>query len=46
MSNTVLSAAHGKVNLIRINPPQAMNTLNSEVVDGIAGYSLPAFGNR
>lgn len=36
MSNVVLTEIHGKVGLIRINRPEAMNALNNDVVDGIA----------
>ena len=36
MSQIVLSEVHGKVGLIRINRPEAMNALNNDVVDGIA----------
>lgn len=36
MSQVVLTETHGKVGLIRINRPEAMNALNNEVVDGIA----------
>jgi len=36
MTQVVLSETHGKVGLIRINRPEAMNALNNEVVDGIA----------
>jgi enoyl-CoA hydratase len=36
MSNVVLTEIHGKVGLIRINRPEAMNALNNEVVDAIA----------
>ncbi len=36
MSDVVLQEVHGKVGLIRINRPEAMNALNNDVVDGIA----------
>ncbi len=36
MSQAVLTEIHGKVGLIRINRPEAMNALNDAVVDGIA----------
>ena len=36
MSAAVLSEIHGKVGLIRINRPEAMNALNEAVVEGIA----------
>jgi enoyl-CoA hydratase len=36
MSDVVLSEIHGKVGLIRINRPEAMNALNDAVVEGIA----------
>ena len=36
MSDVVLQEIHGKVGLIRINRPEAMNALNNDVVDGIA----------
>lgn len=35
-TDTVQIEVHGKVGLIRIHRPQAMNALNNEVVDGIA----------
>ena len=35
MSDVVLTEVHGKVGLIRINRPDALNALNNEVVDGI-----------
>lgn len=35
MTDTVLSEIHGKVGLIRINRPEALNALNNEVIDGI-----------
>jgi len=36
MNPVVLSEIHGKVGLIRINRPEAMNALNDAVVEGIA----------
>ena len=36
MSNIVIAETHGKVGLIRINRPEALNALNNEVVDGIS----------
>ena len=36
MSEVVLQEVHGKVGLIRINRPDAMNALNNDVVNGIA----------
>ncbi len=36
MSQVVLSEVHGRVGLIRINRPEAMNALNDAVVTGIA----------
>jgi len=42
MSQVVLSEIHGKVGLIRINRPEAMNALNNDVVDGI-GAAVDAF---
>ena len=36
MTQVVLTEIHGKVGLIRINRPDAMNALNNDVVDGIA----------
>ena len=36
MNAVVLSETHGKVGLIRINRPEAMNALNDAVADGIA----------
>ncbi|RKT58593.1 short chain enoyl-CoA hydratase [Azonexus fungiphilus] len=42
MSNVILSEIHGKVGLIRINRPEAMNALNNDVVDGIAA-AIDAF---
>jgi enoyl-CoA hydratase len=35
MSEAVLVETHGKVGLIRINRPEALNALNNEVIDGI-----------
>jgi enoyl-CoA hydratase len=42
MSQVVLTETHGKVGLIRINRPEAMNALNNDVVDGI-GAAIDAF---
>ncbi|HJW27475.1 MAG TPA: enoyl-CoA hydratase [Rhodocyclaceae bacterium] len=42
MTPTVITETHGKVGLIRINRPEAMNALNNEVVDGIAA-AIDAF---
>ena len=42
MSHVVLTEVVGKVGLIRINRPEAMNALNNEVVDGI-GAAIDAF---
>ena len=42
MSSVVLTEIHGRVGLIRINRPEAMNALNNEVVDGI-GAAIDAF---
>jgi len=42
MTAVVLSEIHGKVGLIRINRPEAMNALNNDVVDGI-GAAIDAF---
>ena len=42
MSQVVLTEIHGRVGLIRINRPEAMNALNNEVVDGI-GDAIDAF---
>ena len=42
MSDVVLSEVHGKVGLIRINRPEALNALNNAVVDGI-GAAIDAF---
>ena len=36
MSQVVLTETQGRVGLIRINRPEAMNALNNDVVDGIA----------
>ncbi|WP_371323687.1 enoyl-CoA hydratase [Dechloromonas sp. ZY10] len=36
MTQVVLTEVHGKVGLIRINRPEALNALNNDVVDGIA----------
>lgn len=35
MTSVVLTETHGKVGLIRINRPDALNALNNDVVDGI-----------
>ena len=45
MTQAVLVETHGKVGLIRINRPEAMNALNNDVVDGI-GAALDAFVAR
>ena len=42
MSQVVLSEVIGKVGLIRINRPEAMNALNNDVVDGI-GAAINVF---
>ena len=42
MSPVVLSEIIGKVGLIRINRPEAMNALNNDVVDGI-GAAIDTF---
>ncbi len=42
MTQVVLTEIHGKVGLIRINRPEAMNALNNDVVDGIS-RALDAF---
>ena len=42
MTQVVLVETHGKVGLIRINRPEAMNALNNDVVDGIAA-AIDAF---
>ena len=42
MSQVVLSEVIGKVGLIRINRPEALNALNNDVVDGI-GAAIDAF---
>ena len=42
MSQLVLTEIIGKVGLIRINRPEAMNALNNDVVDGI-GAAIDAF---
>ncbi len=42
MSQVILTETHGKVGLIRINRPEAMNALNNAVVDGIAA-AIDAF---
>jgi enoyl-CoA hydratase len=36
MTSVVLTETHGKVGLIRINRPDALNALNNDVVDGIS----------
>ena len=42
MSSVVLTEIHGRVGLIRINRPEAMNALNNDVVDGI-GAAIDLF---
>ena len=42
MTQVVLTETHGKVGLIRINRPEALNALNNAVVDGIAA-AIDAF---
>jgi enoyl-CoA hydratase len=42
MNQAVLTETHGKVGLIRINRPEAMNALNNDVVDGI-GAAIDQF---
>ena len=42
MTQVVLTEIHGKVGLIRINRPEALNALNDDVVDGI-GTAIDAF---
>ena len=42
MTQVVLTETHGKVGLIRINRPEALNALNNDVVDGI-GAAVDAF---
>ena len=42
MTQAVLVETHGKVGLIRINRPEAMNALNNDVVDGI-GAAIDTF---
>ncbi|MBP8169912.1 MAG: enoyl-CoA hydratase/isomerase family protein, partial [Azonexus sp.] len=42
MTQVVLVETHGKVGLIRINRPEAMNALNNDVVDSI-GAAVDAF---
>ena len=42
MTQVVLTEVHGKVGLIRINRPEAMNALNNDVVDGI-GAAIDAY---
>ncbi|NJD24495.1 MAG: enoyl-CoA hydratase [Betaproteobacteria bacterium] len=42
MTQVVLTEVHGKVGLIRINRPEALNALNNDVVDGI-GAAINTF---
>jgi enoyl-CoA hydratase len=42
MTQVVLTEIHGKVGLIRINRPEALNALNNDVVDGI-GAAIDTF---
>ncbi|MBS3935603.1 MAG: enoyl-CoA hydratase [Sulfuritalea sp.] len=42
MTEIVIAETHGKVGLIRINRPEALNALNNEVIDGI-GNALAGF---
>ena len=42
MTQVVMTETHGKVGLIRINRPEAMNALNNDVVDGI-GAAIDTF---
>jgi enoyl-CoA hydratase len=42
MTNFVLTEVHGKVGLIRINRPEALNALNDEIVDAI-GAAVDVF---
>ncbi len=42
MTQVVLTEIHGKVGLIRINRPEALNALNNDVVNGI-GAAVDAF---
>ncbi len=42
MSKLVITEVHGRVGLIRINRPDALNALNNEVVDGI-GAAIDGF---
>lgn len=42
MSEIVIAETHGKVGLIRINRPEALNALNNDVIDGI-GDALSRF---
>jgi enoyl-CoA hydratase len=42
MTQVVLTEIHGKVGLIRINRPEALNALNNDVVDGI-GAAIDLF---
>ena len=41
MTQVVLTETHGKVGLIRINRPEALNALNNDVVDGIGAAIDP-----
>lgn len=42
MSDIVITETHGKVGLVRINRPEALNALNNAVIDGI-GSALANF---
>ena len=42
MTQVVLKEIHGKVGLIRLNRPEALNALNNDVVDGI-GAAIDTF---
>jgi enoyl-CoA hydratase len=42
MTSSVITEIHGKVGLIRINRPEALNALNNAVIDGI-GEALDRF---
>ena len=42
MTQTVLTEIHGKVGLIRLNRPEALNALNTDVIAGI-GAAIDAF---
>ncbi len=42
MSDIVITETHGKVGLVRINRPEALNALNNAVIDGI-GSALAGF---